>query len=245
MGFFIYIEKYAIITNPEMLKDNINSVIGRIAAACQKAGREPGSVTLIGVTKTVPAVTVSEAISLGIKDIGENKIQEAQVKFSLISAGNIEVRKHFIGHLQTNKAKKAVELFDLIQSVDSLRLATEINSCAAASGKVQDCLIEVKVSAENTKFGLAPEAVRDFIAQARNLSNIRLRGIMGMAPYFDDRENARPYFARLKSIFDSCKRDFESFEILSMGMSGDFESAIEEGSTMVRVGSAIFGERKY
>jgi PLP dependent protein len=198
-------------------------------------------ITVIAVTKTVPAPAVMECIQAGIKDIGENRVQEAEGKFSQVEGLGL-VRKHLIGHLQTNKAKKAVELFDLIQSIDSERLAAEINKQAEKTGKVQDCLLEIKVSEEESKFGVVPGEAGLLTESVKKFGNIRLRGIMGMAPYFDKPENARPYFAELKKIFEQLKQGsaLPAFDTLSMGMSNDFEIAVEEGATMLRIGTAIF-----
>jgi pyridoxal phosphate enzyme (YggS family) len=193
------------------------------------------------VTKTFPAENISECLRAGIKDIGESRIQEAEGKFKQVEGIGV-VKKHLIGHLQTNKAKKAVELFDVIQSLDSERLAVEINKAALAAGKVQDCLLEIKVSEEESKFGIAPEGLRELAESAAALKNIRILGIMGMAPFFENPEQARPYFAKLRKIFDEARAELKlpGFETLSMGMSHDFEIAVEEGSTMVRIGTAIF-----
>jgi len=228
-----------------MIEQKIAEIRGRIACAAERSGRSPAGITLVAVTKTFPVENVREALTAGIKDIGESRIQEAQPKFEQLGGALERVRKHLIGHLQTNKAKKAVELCDMIQSVDSLRLAQEINKHAAASAKVRDCLLEVKVSGEETKFGLSPEEIRGVAAQVGELSSIRVCGLMAMAPYFDDPEQARPYFRHAKEIFNKLSSSFDpsQFTVLSMGMSNDFEVAIEEGSTLVRIGTAIFGER--
>lgn len=222
------------------IKENIDSVRNRISTAARRGGFSD-SVTLVAVTKTVLPTLITECVGAGIKDIGENRVQEAEKKFIQI-AGIGPVRKHLIGHLQTNKAKKAVELFDVIQSLDSERLAVELNRAAQAAGKVQECLLEIKVSEEESKFGAAPEELRKLAESAASLKNIRISGVMGMAPFFDDPEKARPYFAKLRKIFDEAKAELKlpGFETLSMGMSNDFEIAVEEGSTMVRIGTAIF-----
>lgn len=220
--------------------ENIQKVRERIAAACGRKGRSLDEVTVVAVTKTVPAPAAAECIQAGIRDIGENRVQEAEGKFPMIE-GLASVRKHLIGHLQTNKAKKAVELFDLIQSLDSGRLAAEINRQAEKLGKVQDCLLEIKVSEEESKFGVPPAETAALAEMLKQFGNIRLRGVMGMAPFFDRPEDARPYFAELKKLFDGLKQDAgSSFDTLSMGMSNDYEVAVEEGATMVRIGTAIF-----
>ena len=225
-----------------MLKDNISLVLQRIEKACSRKGLIAGSVTLIAVTKTVDADIVRQALELGIKEIGESRIQEAGAKFSALSGSLCGVRKHLIGHLQSNKARKAAELFDLIQSVDSIELAKEINKYSLQNNKVQDCLLELKVSPEDTKFGLLPEKAAAFMAEAEKLSNVRFCGIMAMAPYFEDVEKARPFFRKAKESFEEIRslNKYPFLKILSMGMSNDFEVAIEEGATMVRVGTALF-----
>ena len=225
-----------------MLKDNLSVVMQKIAGAAARKGINAGSVTLVAVTKTVDTETVSQALGLGIKDIGESRIQEAQPKFASLSDKLSGVRKHLIGHLQSNKARKAVELFDLIQSVDSIELAKEINRFSQQNNKVQDCLLELKVSQEDTKFGLPADKAAAFMAEAENLSNIRFLGMMAMAPYFEEVERSRPFFRKAKESFEAIRslKKYPLFNILSMGMSNDFEVAVEEGATMVRVGSAIF-----
>jgi pyridoxal phosphate enzyme (YggS family) len=229
-----------------MIKDKIEQIRERIAQAAQRRCANTTDVTLIAVTKTFPGELAAEAISAGVKDIGESRIQEAQAKFETLGVHLTGVRRHLIGHLQTNKAKKAVELFDLIQSVDSWRLAAEIDRQAAKLNKVQDCLVEIKVSDEATKFGLQPAELPALVRQAETqLHHVRIRGLMTMAPYSDDPELARPFFRRAKAAFDGVRSsgEFPWFTILSMGMSNDFEVAVEEGATIVRVGTAIFGER--
>ena len=225
-----------------MFRDNLSVVLLKIAGAAGKKGISAGAITLVTVTKTVDADTVRQALDLGIKDIGESRIQGAAAKFAVLSDSLPGVRKHLIGHLQSNKARKAVELFDLIQSVDTIELAREINKFSLQNNKVQDCLLEIKVSAEDAKFGLLPEKAVSFMAEAEKLSNVRFCGIMAMAPYFEDAEKSRPFFRKAKASFEEIRslNKYPFFSILSMGMSNDFEVAIEEGATMVRVGSAIF-----
>jgi len=220
-----------------MIEEKIKSIKEKIIAACRRSNVDPAGIIVVGVTKTVNAENMAVALKAGIKDIGESRIQEASAKFPLLELSG--VRKHLIGHLQTNKAKKAVELFDVIQSLDSIELAREIDRHSKNLGKVQECLIEVKVSPEDTKFGLSPEDAERFISSITDLKNIKITGLMAMAPYFDDTELARPYFKKVKQIFNSLQGRAE-ISMLSMGMSGDFEVAIEEGANMVRIGSAIF-----
>ena len=207
------------------------------------------NVTLIAVTKTFPAEYVKEAINTGkVFDIAESKIQEALPKFEALSNDLNGINKHFIGHLQSNKAKKAVLNFDLIQSLDSIELANVINKYAKEINKTQKCLIELKVSNEETKYGVSKEKIAEIYEYCiKNCENIRICGIMTIAPYFEDKEQVRPYFKTANNIFLDIKNKVndKNFKILSMGMSDDFEIAIEEGSNMVRIGTSIFGERNY
>ncbi|MDR3306295.1 MAG: YggS family pyridoxal phosphate-dependent enzyme [Endomicrobium sp.] len=204
-------------------------------------------VEIIAVTKTFPYQDVLEALDCGISRIGESKIQEALPKFSQLGASLSGITKHFIGHLQTNKAKKAVENFDFIHSLDSLKLADDISRHAASAGKIQNCLIEVKVSQEDSKTGILSKDVSDFYIKCLPIPNIVIRGLMVITPCSDNPEDSRYYFRQVKSLFEGIKKSFANpnFDILSMGMSSDYKIAIEEGATMVRVGSAIFGERNY
>jgi pyridoxal phosphate enzyme (YggS family) len=221
-----------------MIVENLAAVRKRLEAACLKSGRSPGSVALMAVTKQVGTEQILEAIRAGVTDIGENRVQEAQSKFPALPA----VRRHLIGHLQSNKANRAVELFDCIQSVDSAELLRKIDRRAGELGKTQDCLIEIKVSEEPSKAGLAAEGLAPLLEEGRKLKSVRISGLMGIPPFFEDPENARPYFARVREL---AEKNFAGSEkpVLSMGMSHDFEIAVEEGSTMIRVGTALFGAR--
>ncbi|MCB4791106.1 MAG: YggS family pyridoxal phosphate-dependent enzyme [Elusimicrobia bacterium] len=225
-----------------MINQNIDFVRKKIAVSCKKANKNHNDITIVAVTKTVPIELINETITAGIKDIGESKLQEALLKIDKLPAN---IKKHFIGHLQSNKAKKVVEFFDLIQSVDSLGLLEEIDKHAFKAGKVQECLFELKVSDETTKFGITKENLGLVLKNIEKLNNIKLCGLMAMAPYFEDPNDAKPYFKQAKEVFDNIKnhKGLDGFNILSMGMSHDFEAAIEEGSNMVRIGTAIFGER--
>lgn len=232
-----------------MLVKNLENVKEKIKISAEKANRSLNDIKLVAVTKNVPIEKIKAAIDLGITDIGENRIQEAQDKFNQLQVEKYKIGQykwHMIGHLQTNKAKYAVKMFDLIQSVDSPRLAEEINKQAKKIDKTQDCLIELKVSEEETKFGCPEENIEELIKEIKDFENIRILGIMSMAPYFDEEEKARPYFKKTKQVFENIKSthgfDSSIFNILSMGMSGDFEIAIEEGANMVRIGTAIFRE---
>ncbi len=225
------------------IADNITFIKERIDKAAN--GRP---VTLVAVTKTFSADCVREALACGVADIAESKIQEALPKFEVLSGELQHINKHFIGHLQSNKAKKAVLNFDLIQSLDSISLAKDINRHAKEINKIQKCLIELKVSSEQTKTGADEESVSAIYEYCKeNCENIVIDGIMTIAPYFDDKEQVRPYFKKAFNVFTNLQKKYNdnNFKILSMGMSDDFEIAIQEGANMVRVGSAIFGERIY
>ncbi len=214
----------------------------KIELAAGRRGIDAKSVKLICVTKNANLDRIEEAIGLGLADMGENRVQEAVIKHK--SIGNKAIW-HLIGHLQTNKVKDAVKIFSLIQSVDSIRLAREIDSRAREASKIQDILVEVNISGEDRKFGVAPDAAPNFVKEVSLYPNIHIAGLMGMAPLVENQEDARVYFKRLKNIFDVLSSmDIANAEMkwLSMGMSQDFEVAIEEGSNMVRIGSAIFKE---
>jgi len=222
-----------------MVKDNISKVREEISSVCEGIGRDANKITIVAVSKERSIEDIKEAIESGISDIGENKVQEALVKygeFRIKGFSSLAAKWHMVGHLQTNKAKEAVKIFDLIHSVDSVGLAVEINKQAAKIGKVQDILIEVKVSPEITKFGFQPQEVFLAVKEISGLKNINMLGLMTIAPIGDEQEKSRPYFRALREIRDKINKDWA----LSMGMSDDFKVAIEEGSTMVRLGRAIF-----
>jgi len=225
------------------IADNLKTVMDRIASAAKSSGRDLPSVKLVVVTKTVGVDRIREAVGAGASILGENRVQEAKEKIEKL--GPI-ASWHLIGHLQTNKAKYAVKLFYLIHSVDSLELAKEIDKQAAKIGKVQDVLIEVSISGEASKAGVAPENAAALIKDAAKLKNISIKGLMTIPPFSDSPEDSRPYFKKLRELSESVARENitgVSMKELSMGMSGDFEVAIEEGATIVRVGTAIFGSR--
>lgn len=217
------------------LTDSIARVRDRIANAAARAGRQPEEITLVAVSKTVEPERVDAAVAAGFTVFGESKIQEARAKIPLVSG---RARWHLVGHLQTNKARDAVALFDLIHSVDSVKLAIELDQCAARAGKTQPVLLEVNVSGEASKFGLKPEDLDGALEQIRQLSRLEVRGLMTIASFTEDAAKVRAEFQRLRAL-----RDRLGLRELSMGMTHDFELAIEEGATMVRVGTAIFGER--
>ncbi len=221
------------------ISENLRCVKERIDAAAKKSGRSGSDVTLVAVTKTRSIEEIQEAIACGVTDIGENYVQEAEAKYAQIGGG---VRWHMIGHLQRNKVKHAVEVFDVVQSVDSEALAREIGRRADMASKRVDVLIEAHISGEESKFGVEPERVIDLAEKISNISGIRVCGLMGMAPFLPDPEMSRPYFSKLKRIWDKLPKEQRLY--LSMGMTQDFEAAIEEGSNMVRIGTAIFGPRE-
>jgi pyridoxal phosphate enzyme (YggS family) len=226
------------------IAENLTTVMDRCASAAKRAGRDPLSIKLVVVTKTVDIERIREAVAAGALILGENRVQEAKEKIEKL--GPI-ASWHLIGHLQTNKAKYAVKLFYLIHSVDSLELAKEIDKQAAKIGKVQDVLVEVSIAGEETKAGVALEDAVALIKGAARLKNISMKGLMTMPPFSYNPEDSRPYFKKLRKLSESIAKEHipgVSLKELSMGMSGDFEVAIEEGATMVRVGTAIFGERK-
>lgn len=235
-----------------MIRENLTRIRKRIVSACAKAGRNPQEITIVAVSKGRTLEQIKEAITEGITDIGENRVQEALPKYNAqrktpacpVGRQNAQpINWHMVGHLQTNKAKEAVKLFDLIQSVDSLRLAEEISSQAAKIGKVQDVLIEIKTSPEATKFGLKPDEAIEAIKQMAECKNINLKGLMTIAPIVDNPEKTRPYFRMLRELRDKIndvRYAICDMQILSMGMTDDFEIAIEEGANMARLGRAIF-----
>ena len=223
----------------------IQNIKKRIEEAAGKCGRDPSTVSLVAVSKTIPVNRVREAIEAGVTVFGENYVQEAREKFNRLAT--FPVSWHFIGHLQSNKAKYAVRLFDLIHSVDTLKLARKLNKQAQKNAKIQNILIQVNISKESSKSGADAENVLDLIDKVRHLENLSVKGLMTMPPFFNDPEKARPYFSALRNLRDRIRLKAPSeiaLDELSMGMTGDFEAAIEEGATLVRIGTAIFGERK-
>ncbi len=226
------------------MKERLDNIADRIRKAALAGGRDPGAVRLVSVSKTVPADRVRRAVEAGAAILGENYIQEARKKFNDLI--DLSVSWHFIGHLQSNKAKYAVRLFDLIHSVDSLKLAKALDKSAGKNGKVQEILIQVNISREASKSGAGEEETATLIREISLLENLSVRGLMTMPPFFDDPDRARPYFHALRGLRDRIRAmniPNVSMDELSMGMTGDFEAAVEEGATLVRVGTAIFGER--
>jgi len=224
------------------LAENLDSIQQRIRAASERAGRDVASVTLLAVTKGQPPDAVNEAGKLGIASFGENKIQEAKAKIPLCSG---KLRWHFIGHLQTNKCREAVELFGMIQSVDSLHVAQEISKRADQAGKTMPILLEVNLAGEASKFGYRPDKLETELNQINALPRLEIHGLMTVPPWTANAENVRPVFRQLRELKERCEQALGApLPHLSMGMSGDFEVAIEEGATFVRIGTALFGPRK-
>ena len=212
--------------------------------ACRRSGRRPDEVRLVAVSKTVPVERIREAYESGLREFGENRVQEAEAKRAALS--DLSVAWHLMGHLQTNKARLARELFHWVHSVDSLRVAQKLDQAAVSSGDKLPVLLQVNLDEEPTKFGTREAEVMSLVEQIGRLATLELRGLMILPPFFEDPEQARPYFRRLRELARSiASRNFPgvSIEDLSMGMSHDFEVAIEEGATIIRVGTAIFGPR--
>lgn len=228
-----------------MLKENLNTVLDNIRAACSKSGRSEDEVTLIAVSKTKPLSDIEELMTYGITQYGENKVQELVDKYEHVSR---PVDWHLIGHLQTNKVKYIVDKAILIHSVDSVRLAKEIQKEAVKKNVIAHILIEVNIAHEDTKFGVDEHEVYDLINEISTMSNVRVEGLMTIAPFVANPEDNRIHFKNLKNLsLDIAAKNIDnvSMDILSMGMTNDYMIAIEEGATMVRVGTGIFGERDY
>ena len=216
------------------IEENILKIRQRVVLACSRANRDPGGVAIVAVSKGRSTAEIRAAITSGITDIGENRVQEAALKYKELAGA--QIKWHLVGHLQTNKARDAVKMFDLIHSVDSLRLAEEINRQANKQNKVQAVLFQVNTSAEKSKFGLGPDEAEAVLSQAAALKNINIAGLMTIAPLSDDPQLVRPYFRRLRQLRDR----INPAGVLSMGMTDDFEVAIEEGADLVRLGRAVF-----
>ncbi len=225
----------------EIIKNNLEIINEKIKKAALRTNKNPEEIKLVAVTKTATIKQIKEAISVGVKIIGENKVQEAKEKYQILSA---DIEWHLVGHLQTNKVKYAIEIFDLIHSVDSIKLAKEIDKRSLQFGMITNILVEVNVSGEETKYGIKPEEVEPFLKEISEFSRIRVRGLMTIAPIAEDKEEVRPYFRKLRKLFEKIKIENMKnirMDYLSMGMTEDFEAAIEEGANMVRIGRGIFG----
>lgn len=227
------------------IADNLTHILAKIAAAARRAGRDPASVRLVAVSKTIPAEAVEDAARAGQRLFGENYVQEFTAKAREVRE---PVEWHFIGHLQSNKVKYLAGLVTCIHSVDRLSLAEEIDRQWAKRDAVCDILVQVNIADEETKSGTSASELTDLVAAMATLPHVRVRGLMTMPPFFDDPEEARPYFRELRRLADAVAAENIpgiSMTELSMGMSGDFEAAVEEGATLVRIGTALFGERVY
>ena len=228
------------------IEENYKQIMFHIAEAAVKSGRKPEDIRLMGVTKTVESVFINHALSLGIDLIGENRVQEFLGKRDELRLNGVE--KHLIGHLQTNKVKQIVGEVDMIDSVDSVKIAKEIGKVSCNKGIVTDILIEINIGDEESKFGFDPSELTERVCEISEINGIHVRGLMAIPPICDDDEKNHKFFSNMYRMFldiGAKKLDNVNMDILSMGMSGDYRNAIEEGSTMVRVGSALFGKRVY
>ncbi len=235
------------------ISENLSYINNKIKIFCESRSIDPSTITLIAVTKTVDTERINHAIDCGVTDVGENKVQEVVNKFDQIKKG---VRWHLIGHLQSNKVKYIIDKVDLIHSVDSVSLAKEISLRAEKIGRIIDVLVQVNPADEESKFGIEYDATEQFLREISNLENIKVKGLMTIAPYDENLENVRPYFKMMKKKFDEMKKIFEEetennnknkveMKYLSMGMTGDYMVALEEGANIIRIGTGIFGNRKY
>jgi len=225
----------------EIIKNNLEIINEKIKKAALKASRNPEEIKLVAVTKTATIEQIKEAISAGVEIIGENRVQEAKEKYQILTA---DIEWHLVGHLQTNKAKYAIEIFDLIHSVDGIKLAKEIDRRSLQFGMITNVLVEVNISGEETKYGIKPEEVEPFLKEISEFSRIRVRGLMTIAPIVEDKEEVRPYFRKLRELSKEIKKKNIKnvrMDYLSMGMTEDFEVAVEEGANIVRIGRGIFG----
>ena len=228
-----------------MISARLKAIQEEISSVCSRLGRNPEDVTLVGVTKYTPVEAVIEAVEAGLCHIGENRVQDAKEKFAELDRRSLAPVKHLIGHLQTNKVKEAVKLFDLIQSVDSIKLTGEIEKQAAKIGKTIDILVQVNIAGEEQKYGVSPDETDALVEEAASCEHIRVLGLMAMAPLTNDVDEIRHCFKGLKQMFDRYAEIYREhknvrMQILSMGMTQDYVTALEEGSNMIRVGRAIF-----
>lgn len=229
-----------------MIKENLLQVEENIKAACDRVGRDRAEVTLIAVSKTKPITMIEEVLSYGVKSFGENKVQELTSKYEELN--NRDIKWHLIGHLQTNKVKYIVDKVELIHSVDSIKLAHEINKEANKKDVICNILVEVNIANEDTKYGVKEEEALNLIKEISKLPHVRVKGLMTIAPFVEEQEKNREHFRKMRQLLIDIKSkniDNVCMDILSMGMTGDYSVAIEEGATMVRVGTGIFGHRDY
>lgn len=233
---------------PTMIAANLASVCARIDAAAQRVGRSSDQITLVAVSKTHPFAAIEAAYAAGQRDFGENRVEELWPKVEAAQQHGLDdIRWHLIGTIQSRKSASAIGPFAMIHSVDKMKLANRLNRDALAAGKVMDALLEINVSGEESKHGFSPDEVLAVVPELVALSGLRVRGLMTMAPFVHDAEETRPVFQRLRQLRERVTREHADVEWpeLSMGMTNDFEVAVEEGATLVRVGSAIFGTRQY
>lgn len=235
-------------SSEQTIARNLEAVKLRVAEAAEKVDRKPQEIDIVAVTKQVPVPRIREAVDLGLTSIGENRVQELLEKFKELGQeiAGTRISWHFVGHLQTNKVKQIIHFTDLVHSLDRLNLAEEINKRAQQIDKIQPVLVQVNVALKKEKFGIFPADVVSFIEEVRGFSYLRIEGLMTMAPFFAEAERARPIFRKLKELFDQIRERYPNLPLkyLSMGMTNDFEVAIEEGSNMIRIGTAIFGRRE-
>ncbi|MDD3839356.1 MAG: YggS family pyridoxal phosphate-dependent enzyme [Clostridia bacterium] len=227
------------------IKENLDKVRQKIADAAKSTGRDPDEISIIAVSKTRSIDEIRQAIDCGLNILGENRAQELCEKYKLIGQ---QARWHMIGHLQTNKVKYILDKVDLIHSVDSLKLIKEINKRCKRQNKTMDILIQVNISGEESKFGVDQHELMELIHSAKNYKNVRIKGLMTIAPFYEDSEKVRPIFEKAKQLFDNIRGmelDYVDMRYLSMGMTNDYDIAIQEGSNMIRVGTGIFGQREY
>jgi len=229
------------------IRGNVERIVSRLEAAARRAGRDPAGIILIGITKTVPVAAIQEGVEAGLTDLGENRVQEAAAKIpelaGLQAPGGGGITWHLVGHLQSNKARPAIDLFSWIHSVDSADLARRLDRCSAEAGRAPRVLVQVELGGEPTKHGIDTGALRDLVHEVAALPHLKLRGLMTLPPPFEDPVSSRPFFRKLRELRDELAGSALELPDLSMGMSHDFEVAIEEGASMVRVGRALFGER--
>jgi len=232
------------LTDSEIMR-NLDNVMLRVRAAAERSGRSMEDIKVIAVTKTVDVARINDVYEYGLRDMGENRVQELLEKYDKLPS---DIKWHLIGHLQTNKVKYIADKVEMIHSVDSIELAKEIDKRAARLQRKVNILLQVNVSGEETKFGISPDQVDEYISELSRMENISIKGLMTIAPYAQDPQDVRPVFRKLYNIYIDIKSkryDNVSMDYLSMGMSNDFEVAIEEGANIVRIGTSIFGKRDY
>jgi pyridoxal phosphate enzyme (YggS family) len=229
------------------IPENLRKLSEKVAQAAERSRRSPGDISIVAISKTFPVESVSEAIAAGQLVFGENRVQEAEAKIRFFAESH-RIEWHLVGHLQSNKAQRAADLFQVIHSLDSLHLAAKLSEACRATGKQVSVLLQVDLGKEATKFGVDEGEVRDLVSAVSRMDGLRLDGLMIIPPYFEDPELVRPYFTRLRELKDALEREQPGClgqRHLSMGMSHDFEVAVEEGATMIRIGTAIFGSRAH